>query len=831
MKTFATIGPTLFAAGYEVIPDKGKQPAINAWTTVEITAEKVNGWATNGKADCNVAIRTGTGQVAIYGADNDILDKTVAKRVREAFQARFGAGPVRIGMAPKSLMVYQGAPGFRKVTSATWVSPDGREHKFELMGEGCKFTGYGIHPDTRKPYDWPHGSLLDIEPWELPHLDLDAAAQWISDVLPGLMPADWQRKGQLTTGPRASDDPLENFKPPLEGVDIERARADLADLDPDMGYADWFAVGAGMAHQFSTANREAFDLWNSWSAKGSKYQAAEMADKWRSFTPDYTRTNAITYATIIKMVNAVRDEKEEQARDQALQAHIDAIAAAQDQKALREIAARIATDNHIDKLGKDMIADAMKSRFAAVTGKKVSIGAVRDLIGMTRQKEMARTVAADAPDWLDGWVYVTGEAKFFHLETKQKITADAFDKAFGRNMPPDNEGRVPSAAKVACDGWCIPVVYQTMYAPSLGAIFAIDGHECANEYRPESVPTAADLADSATLRGFEILDRHIALVVPDEHYRRHLMRWMAWVVRNPGLKVLWAPFIKGVEGDGKSVIGTMMAVAMGYENVGLLSPETLVGSVFNDWAVGRCLNIMEEMKLQGHNRHDAYNKIKPVITNPRIELHGKGKASRTVINTCNYMGFSNHKDALPLDKLDRRNFVLFTPWSSIGALHDMILATGVTVDAYWSALWDEVIKPRPDIVRAWFEQVDLTGFNPNSRAPDTRFKDSVVNMGISEEEQIAAEIIEGGCYGISKEVVSSSCLTRALEMNDPPILINTSRVNHLMNKLGYTPFGKVIKWDGKAHRVWVQDESLDRSQGDEQLVTQKIRTALDATKG
>lgn len=655
-----------------------------------------------------------------------------------------------------------------------------------------------------------------------------------------MVPLETQSLGWVLTekfnispiGAAGDDDPLAYYKAPLEDWDIDRVRAELLDtLDPSMGYGDWVNVGMAIFHQFR-GYPEGLTLWDEWSKGSDKYSKDYCAEKWRSFTTVRAQgRGSITLATVIKMVGEIKRDEANTARDASLRTHLDAIKSAAEQKTLREIAARVASDSILDKVSKDMIANAMKDRFKAVTGSSVSIAAVRDLIGANRRADKIKTVSANAPDWLQGWVYVTGEAKFFNLDTKERMTREAFDAAFCRFMAPDQDGNIPSAAKVACDGWQIPVVYQTMYVPNLAEIFNINGLECANEYRPSSVPVAADPEAEATKAGFLVLDRHLGLIVPNEEYRRHLKRWMAWVVRNPGLKVLWAPFIKGIEGDGKSVLGSMLAAAMGHENVGVISPEVLSGSNFNDWAAGRCVNVMEEMKLNGHNRHDTYNKVKPLITNLRIEVHGKGKASKTAINTTNYMGFSNHADALPLNKHDRRNFVLFTPFGNQAALHYAIRKTGVSPEQYWNELNDEVIKPRPDIVRAWFEQIDISDFNPNGRAPDTTFKNTMVQLSVSEDELLAAELIEAGCVGVGKEVISSSCLTTAMELSDPPVFISTTKVRALLTKLSYEPVPGTIKWDGKNHRVWVKQGNEYGEQDGAQEDKSKIRALLDATKG
>lgn len=496
--------------------------------------------------------------------------------------------------------------------------------------------------------------------------------------------------------------------------------------------------------------------------------------------------------------------------------HRAAVEAATTERSLRETATRISLDGGVDRAGRDTLAGLLQIKWRSVTGVKLPLPTARSMLALSRSTP---TGPAVGPDWVQPWCYVAGEARFFNRNTKELITREAFDASFGRLMELDADGNIPQASRLACDAWEIPVVYERMYLPSAGELFTLDGREYANDYRPESEPLG--VADAGVN---EVLLRHIELLIPDAGYRALLLQWAAWVVRNPGKKVLWAVLIKGVEGDGKSVIGSMIAQAMGHINVGIISPETMAGSNFNDWAKGRCVNVLEEIKIPGH-RHDVYNKIKPLITNPRIEVHGKGKASTTVINTTNYIGFTNHDDALPLDDKDRRHFVLFTPWRDISGLHDAVEGMGLTVDQYWDQLWDP-IKNRPDAVRGFFDSIDISGFNANSRAPATTFKSDLVAAGDFDDAEGHAKLwVEEGCFGVGKTVVSSNCLTRALANMDPPIKIHTSRVRKVLTGMGFEQTG-FLKWKGSTHRVWVHAEVTTEVTS---LSTDWLRGELDKT--
>jgi Primase C terminal 2 (PriCT-2) len=75
---------------------------------------------------------------------------------------------------------------------------------------------------------------------------------------------------------------------------ISRLRALLENIDPD--HPKWFEVTCGIKHAFGDA---AFEIWDSWSAKGNKYNAATNAARWNSLRDDHARP--ITMGTVIQI--------------------------------------------------------------------------------------------------------------------------------------------------------------------------------------------------------------------------------------------------------------------------------------------------------------------------------------------------------------------------------------------------------------------------------------------------------------------------------------------------------------------------------------------------
>ena len=127
-------------------------------------------------------------------------------------------------------------------------------------------------------------------------------------------------------------------------------------------------------------------------------------------------------------------------------------------------------------------------------------------------------------------------------------------------------------------------------------------------------------------------------------------------------------------------------------------------------------------------------------------------------------------------------------------------------------LTDADVCSRGDAASGAAEDIDGDGHAERGAESQIRiFSDDIERLACAramgsdtdDAEGYAKYFIEEGCYGVSKQVVSSACLTKALASLDPPVAIHTSRVRKLLGNLGFEPVDGFIKWNGAAHRVWV----------------------------
>ena len=168
MKDFmAQFGARLVDNGYPVIPimpgakvpghfRKGAWAAYPDWTRHCDRATKsfeIDIWRR--WPDCAVGIACG----AVVGIDTDVPAASVAVALTDRAKRMLGETPcLRIGQAPKRLLVYRAATAFR-----------GRKrHPLEVLARGQQFVAYAIHPVTGQPYAWPEDGLTDTPLADLP---------------------------------------------------------------------------------------------------------------------------------------------------------------------------------------------------------------------------------------------------------------------------------------------------------------------------------------------------------------------------------------------------------------------------------------------------------------------------------------------------------------------------------------------------------------------------------------------------------------------------------------------------------------------------------------
>lgn len=429
------------------------------------------------------------------------------------------------------------------------------------------------------------------------------------------------------------------------------------------------------------------------------------------------------------------------------------------------------------------------------------------------------------PDALREWVFVTGSNEFFHSRTGEQVSRAAFDLSLAKVTPSvqitkdggSTENKKFPASRTLVEFLGGAVVSGSMYRPDIREpLFSYDQKNWINSYLRASVP----LADPAWIQheAWHVVRDHIHNVLPDG--ADILIQWMAHNVQHPGLKILWAPVLVGVEGDGKTTIGMdVMAAAMGAGHVRPVSPEAMF-SEFTGWASGACVRVLEEIRIQGERRTAAMDKLKPLITNSVIEVVRKGADGNSVPNVTNYIALTNHIDALAISAGDRRWGV----WRTRFRDRDHLLRE--IKQSYWDRLrW--AIEQHPGVIRGWLLNVDISGFDRTKAPPTSAAKLAMIEASGSPSTIELREILALGGPGITAEAVATDCINDRLRESGGRQL-NTSTLSSILTEAGWRKHDLTVKWNKRNRRIYYRPDQFQSPAGSVEL-SQELRLHLAAS--
>ena len=263
-------GPRLVANGYPILPimHGTKKPGrwrSGAWSdypdwtrhaerpTSEHELDAWRGWP-----DAGVGVACGQ----VVAVDIDITDPELALEIERLARERLGdTAALRIGRAPKRLLVYRAAEPFAGV----------RRAPIEVLGLGQQFVAHAIHPDTGRPYEWPEESLADIDIGDLPVIDQTAVRAFLDEAL-ALVP-DHLKPARLSPDRSGTARPSHAQAGTIAAIREALAWIPNADLD----YDSWVRVGLAVK---GALGDDGGDLFAAWSAQSGKDDAGFSAKTW-----------------------------------------------------------------------------------------------------------------------------------------------------------------------------------------------------------------------------------------------------------------------------------------------------------------------------------------------------------------------------------------------------------------------------------------------------------------------------------------------------------------------------------------------------------------------
>jgi hypothetical protein len=624
----------------------------------------------------------------------------------------------------------------------------------------------------------------------------------------------------------AGEADLDHLRAPMEAVSLEDTLEALAALNPDMERKSWIVIGAALKHQFGEAG---FDLWRDWSAKGTKFSTEDdIGAQWKSLRETPRGRVPATIRSLFKLAtdagwspNKVIDRCY-QSTDawivDGTRTDTELMGDGIKQIAKTPMLSHIQRGALLNRLIDTLKARGIKPSRSAFTKE---LRAAQTSLNSDSPTDEATANSTPLPAWAFGILYVSQANEFYRHSSGQRWSCDSVNNHFSMCLmtPAEEESGRPAILPqhFLLNKVKIGRVDHYMYDPTQPNVvkFKYDLKEYLNTYRatyPEPDPR------QAAVMGKAILD-HTRLLFGSGREGTLLIDWMAYQVQNPGTKILWAPFIQGAEGCGKTLYAVVMRAVLGETNVKEVAPNVVLNSDWNEWASDTQLVVFEEIRVAGESRHAVMNKIKPLITNSTISINQRNKDTRTVPNFANYFIASNYQDALAINENDRRYFVLFAEQQT----REQVAAIG---QAYYHGLY-ELIRANAAGLRSFLLDWPITDeFNP-MQCPQTRFKSGMVEAASTPLQQAVMQELADGVNPLCKsDLVSLKVLRDLIDLEHRGVgKFSDQALASVLRDAGFVSAGRA-RIGGDRHTLWSRGLSVEMALSTAQLRSDNTESDL-----
>lgn len=386
---------------------------------------------------------------------------------------------------------------------------------------------------------------------------------------------------------------------------------------------------------------------------------------------------------------------------------------------------------------------------------------------------------SDQLEYFKGCVYVRDAHRVF-VPDGSLLKPEQFKVGYGgKTFVMDEDG-----SKVSRNAWEAftesrvfrpAQVHRTMFRPDMqpGEIFEYEGVPMVNSYVPAPIQTTAGDVGPWL--------RHLEKILPDAEDRQIVLSYMAACVQHQGIKFQWTILVQGVEGNGKTLLSTSVAHAIGVRHVH--SPRASeISAKFNSWIKDKTFVYVEDVYYP-ESRSEILEALKPIITNNWQPVEMKGVDQTLEYVVANMILNSNHKDAVRKTHNDRRFAVFYTAQQE----YEHLARDGMDGD-YFPNLYRWLKEGGTAAVSGYLKRYQIPDkYNPAlvPRAPKTSSHDEAIEQSLGSVEQEVKEAIAEGKQGFCGGWVSSIMLDRLLDQRRRGHLVPVNRRRALMQSLGY----------------------------------------------
>ena len=357
---------------------------------------------------------------------------------------------------------------------------------------------------------------------------------------------------------------------------------------------------------------------------------------------------------------------------------------------------------------------------------------------------------SDLPAWSKDYAYALEVKRFVHVKTREVLDEQQFARLHSSpGIGPDDK---KNPVKLWFQqGTRRKLVHSLTYLPAAGAFVTRAGRRYINAWvEPEGMEAFKERAKTITDADVAPWLELVQHLLPDETARETILNWMAHVAQRPTIKPNWAIFLGGGQGIGKDTLFAPLRRAVGERHSNIVEPEMLT-EIYTDWIAEKRLIMVGE--IRNFETKKVANRLKLYISAPpdSVPVRKMHTPTYEIPNVAAFVFMSNNRNALTLEQDDRRYFVYWSP-------------AECKPQEYYTYLHDYMRTEGEDAVVAWLMARDISGFNPQGRAPMTLDKLAMQEAGRSDFEQAIIEGVEGCRWPFDGDIATTDVLWANLPM-------------------------------------------------------------------
>ena len=415
--------------------------------------------------------------------------------------------------------------------------------------------------------------------------------------------------------------------------------------------------------------------------------------------------------------------------------------------------------------------------------------------------------------FFDDVVFIAEQNQFFDRKKRIFFTAEAYQNTYAHLDP--------EARKEALQGGRVTKVDRIDYAPKKPPVFEEEGILYGNSWFNGNEPDGVQGDVSRWIDHFKVLGW--------EKEMNHMIKWMAFTIRHPDIKINHMLILGSGEGGGKDWLLYPLMKAMG-ENHMTIDGEELLSS-FDDYKLASKHLHINEVELGDHKEATKVsNKLKPLATAPpfRLRVNQKSIKPIRVRNILSVSMTTNSQRPVHLNGTSRR---IFAVWSNLNTRDDRDEVLPEWRD-YWIDRWNWMENGGADAC-IWYLKnvVDLSDFNPGAAPPMTDFLRDIAESSKSPMQQTIEAFIREEIDLFKCDILSSVQMEKIIKTSmfaEGLVYLNTKFISPV--KIDQVLKGMMINREArcKEGRVWViRNHSKYAAMTDEQIYQEHLRQNLE----